>query len=77
MDTLESAYQKIVDGRQDQIRLYRSDVYYARAAICYNTGVDLTLEEVHSLLYSEGMLPWSDYVSPKQAKKMKEIFNVL
>ena len=54
---LETLYDAIINEKSlDGIHFWRSEVHYARAAIEYNVGVRLTLEETHRYLVEEGLL---------------------
>lgn len=55
--TLDEIYERLKDNPDDKdltgIRIYRSEVAYARAAIETATGIRLTLKEVFKLLQEE------------------------
>ena len=54
---LELLYEVLVQDRPlKEVHFWRSDVHYARAAIKYNLGIDLTLERTFEYLVQEGLL---------------------
>ena len=72
MDNLSTVYQRLSNNPDDtlsNIRLYRSEVHYAKAAVHAATGVDLTLEEMDTYLTEEGMQP----ASPEADHSVDEI----
>lgn len=73
IDTLESAYEKIVAGRTSEIRTFHSDIYYIQHLINYKFGTDYSAKEINELLYQEGLLKWSEYVPQKYVRKMESI----
>jgi hypothetical protein len=60
MDNLYTVYKRLEANPNDtlnNIKLYRSEIHYVKAAILANTGIDLTLEEVDRYLTEEDMQP--------------------
>ncbi len=57
LSSLEILYDAIINEKSlDTIHIWRSEVYYARAAIEANTGIRLTLEKTHQYLVEEGLI---------------------
>jgi hypothetical protein len=56
-EPLALLYELLVEGRPiSSVHFWRSDVHYARAAIKYNLGIDLTLAKTFQYLVEEGLL---------------------
>lgn len=73
MDTLDSAYQKIVEGRTAKIRTFHSDVYYIQHLINHKFNRRYTASEVNELMYQEGLLKWSEYVPTRYVALLSSI----
>lgn len=59
-------------ARLSRVHIPRSDVFYVRAAIKANTGVEYTLDHVERAMFLEGHLPASEVFEP-QRKRQWEI----
>lgn len=71
MGILEEFYSAIGEnGLTRPVKLRHSNIHYARAAIEYHTGVNLSLEQTEDALYEAGLAPYKDYGIPRwYAKK--------
>lgn len=54
---LEDYYSSVLEGREDKIYLYHSDVFFVRAALAEKLGYVPTLLEVDEAMRAVG---WSD-----------------
>tara|TARA_R110000822_G_scaffold85006_1_gene199327 strand:+ start:600 stop:887 length:288 start_codon:yes stop_codon:yes gene_type:complete len=73
MDNLYTVYKRLEANPNDtlsNIKLYRSEIHYAKAAIQAATGIDLTLKEVDKYLEEEGMQP----AQPEEGYTVEQIY---
>lgn len=64
MGILEEFYDGLRYNRRVHIKMPHSAVHYARSAIEWNTGYNITLEETTTLMYEEGYFPAKCYGIP-------------
>jgi len=69
-NVIEEFYKNLLDKESpDRIHIPRSDVFYVRAAIYANTGVQYTLDHVERAMLVEGHLEASDCFEPKRIRE--------
>lgn len=73
IDTLEEAYDKIVQDRWVDIRTFHSDIYYIQHLINYQFNTKHSAKDINEMLYEEGLLKWDQYVPRRFIRKMEAI----
>jgi hypothetical protein len=69
-NVLEEFYKNLLDEENpERIHIPRSDVFYVRAAIYADTGVQYTLDHVERAMYLEGHLDKADVFEPNRKRE--------